>query len=186
MRLIVDRSTRRRGIAVKDHGHPFLKTAGLAVAGLCAGMVTEYLMDPDRGRARRARLRDKSTHAMHGVNDSLSGMSHDMSNRGRGMAMSARYRITGRSADDSVLHDRIRAELGRMVSHPHAVQVRVDGGTVTLVGDVLADEEKQARHAVKRVPGVKKVDAQWTVHEEPGDVPTLQGKGRGKRPHMSS
>ncbi len=186
MRLIVDRSTRRRGIAVKDHGHPFLKTAGLAVAGLCAGMVTEYLMDPDRGRARRARLRDKSTHAMHGVNDSLSGMSHDMSNRGRGMAMSARYRITGRSADDSVLHDRIRAELGRMVSHPHAVQVRVDGGTVTLVGDVLADEEKQARHAVKRVPGVKNVDAQWTVHEEAGDVPTLQGKGRGKRPHMSS
>jgi hypothetical protein len=181
MRLIVDRSTRRRGIAVKDHGHPFLKTTGLAVAGMCAGMVTEYLLDPERGKARRARMKDKTTHVAHEMNGGLSGMSRDLTNRGRGMAMAARYRLMGRSADDSVLHDRVRAELGRHVSHPHAVQVRVDGGTVTLVGDMLADEEKAARHAVKRIPGVKRVDAQWTVHEEPGDVPTLQGKGRTKR-----
>ena len=185
MRLIVDRSTRRRGIAVQDHGHPFLKTAGLTVAGICAGMVTEYLMDPERGRARRAKLRDKSAHAAHGMSN-LNGLSKDMTNRGRGMAMAARYRVTGRWTDDSVLHDRVRAELGRMVSHAHAVQVRVDNGTVTLVGDVLADEEKQARHAVKRIPGVKAVDAQWTVYDEPGDVPTLQGKGRTKRPHMTN
>ena len=59
MRLIVDRSTRRRGIAVQDHGHPFLKTAGMTVAGVCAGMVTVYLMDPERGRARRAKLREQ-------------------------------------------------------------------------------------------------------------------------------
>jgi uncharacterized protein YwbE len=186
MRPIVDRSTRRRGIAVEDHGHPFLKKAGLTVAGICAGMVTEYLMDPERGRARRAKLRDKSAHMTRGMNPDLNGLTHDMSNRGRGMVMAARYRITGRWTDDSVLHDRVRAELGRVVSHPHAVQVRVDGGTVTLVGDVLADEEKQARHAVKRIPGVKDVDTQWTVHEEPGDVPTLQGKRRSKRPHMTS
>ena len=98
MRLIVDRSTRRRGIAVQDHGRPFLKTAGLTVAGVCAGMVTEYLIDPERGRARRARLRDKSAHAAQGMN----GMSRDMSNRGRGMAMAARDRMTGRSGDPSM------------------------------------------------------------------------------------
>ncbi|TDD27741.1 BON domain-containing protein [Kribbella turkmenica] len=186
MRLIVDRTTRRRGITVKDHGHPFLKSAGLTVAGLCAGMVTEYLMDPDRGRARRARIRDRSAHAAQGMNGGLTGLSRDMTNRGRGIAMTARYRVTGRTADDAVLHDRVRAELGRCVSHPHAVQVRVDAGSVTLVGDVLAEEEKTARHAVKRIPGVKNVDAQWTVHEEPGDVPTLQGKGRSKRSQTTS
>jgi hypothetical protein len=181
MRLIVDRSTRRRGVAVKNTGHPVLRSAGLAVAGICAGMVTEYLLDPERGKVRRARMRDKTTHTAHEMTGGLSGLSRDLSNRGRGMAMAARYRVTGRSADDSVLHDRVRAELGRHVDHPHAVQVRVDHGTVTLVGDILADEEKAARHAVKRIPGVKNVDAQWTVHEEPGDVPTLQGKGRTKR-----
>ncbi|WP_433166984.1 BON domain-containing protein [Kribbella sp. CA-247076] len=185
MRLIVDRTTRRRGIAVKDRGHPFLKSAGLTVAGLCAGMVTEYLLDPERGRARRAKIRDKSARAAHGM-DGLTGVSRDLTNRGRGMAMAARYRFTGRTADDAVLHDRVRAELGRCVSHPHALQVRVDGGSVTLVGDVLADEEKMAKHAVKRIPGVKNVDTQWTVHEEPGDVPTLQGKGRRKRSQPTS
>lgn len=95
MRLIVERSTRRRGIAVRDHGYPFLKTAGLTVAGVCAGMVTEYLMDPERGRARRAKLRDKSAHAAEGMN----GMSRDMSSRGRDMATAARDRITGRSGE---------------------------------------------------------------------------------------
>ncbi|MFG1815298.1 hypothetical protein ACGFIF_16135 [Kribbella sp. NPDC049174] len=94
MRLIVDRSTRRRGIAVQDHGRPFLKTAGLTVAGVCAGMVTEYLMDPERGRARRAKLRDKSAHAAQGMNG--------MSSRGRGMAMAARDRMTGRSGEPTM------------------------------------------------------------------------------------
>jgi hypothetical protein len=95
MRLIVDRSTRRRGIAVRDHGHPFLKTAGLAAAGVCAGMVTEYLIDPERGRERRAKLRDKSAHAAQGMN----GMPRDMANRSRGMATAARDRMTGRSGE---------------------------------------------------------------------------------------
>jgi hypothetical protein len=58
--------------------------------------------------------------------------------------------------------------------------VRVEGRTVTLIGDVLADEEKSAQHAIKRIPGVKHVDALWTVHEEEGDVPTLQGKRRSR------
>lgn len=157
-----------------------IRSAGLAAAGVCAGMMTEYLLDPDRGKARRARMRDRTAHRANALNDGLSGLSRDVSNRGRGMAMATRYRVTGRSADDAVLHDRVRAELGRLVSHPHAIQVRVDGRTVTLVGDVLADEDKLARHAIKRIPGVKNVDTQWTVHAEPGSVPTLQGKGRSR------
>jgi osmotically-inducible protein OsmY len=193
MRLTIDRS-KSHGIAVKKQGRPLLKSAGLTVAGVCAGVVTEYLLDPERGRTRRSRLRDKSMHAAHEVTDGLGGMSRNMSHRGRGMAMAARYRITGRFTDDAVLHDRVRAELGRCVSHPHAVQVRVEGRTVTLIGDVLADEEKAARHAINRIPGVKHVDALWTVHEEEGDVPTLQGKRRSrahlhadaKGPHTTS
>jgi osmotically-inducible protein OsmY len=159
-----------------------LKGAGLAVAGVGAGMVTEYLLDPERGRTRRSRLRDRTMHAAHGATDGLGGVSRNVSNHGRGMAMAARYRITGRFTDDAVLHDRVRAELGRCVSHPHAIQVRVEGRTVTLVGDVLADEEKTAQHAIKRIPGVKFVDVQWTAHEEAGNVPTLQGKRRLRTP----
>jgi hypothetical protein len=177
MRLIIDRG-KGHGIAVKKQGRPLLKSTGLAVAGVCAGIVTEYLLDPERGRTRRSRLRDRTMHAAHGATDGLGGMTRDLSHRGRGMAMAARYRVTGRFTDDAVLHDRVRAELGRCVSHPHAVQVRVEGRSVTLIGDVLTDEEKSARHAIKRIPGVKHLDALWTLHDEEGDVPTLQGKRR--------
>jgi osmotically-inducible protein OsmY len=155
--------------------------AALTIAGVGAGMLTEYLLDPDQGRARRARMRDKSSRSRHRMAGSLSGMSQDAANHGRGLAMGMRYRVTGRSADDAVLHDRVRAELGRHVSHPHAIQVRVDGGIVTLTGDVLAAEEKAARRGVKRIPGVKGVHEQWIVHAEPGDVPTLQGTAHSRR-----
>lgn len=182
MRVTVDRRMGHRGVTVEKRGHPLLKGAGLTMAGIGAGALTEYLLDPDRGKARRARMRDKTTHAAHEVNGGFGDLSRDMSNRSRGAAMAARYRFTGRSADDTVLHDRVRAELGRYVSHPHAVQVRVNDKNVTLIGDVLADEEKSACQAIKRIPGVKRVDAQWKIHEEPGDVPTLQGKRRAREP----
>ncbi|TDO56823.1 BON domain-containing protein [Kribbella sp. VKM Ac-2571] len=162
------------------HGRPMITGAALTIVGVGAGMLTEYLLDPDQGRARRARMRDKSSRSRRRLAGGLSGMSQDAANHGRGLVMGMRYRVTGRSADDAVLHDRVRAELGRHVSHPHALQVRVDGGIVTLTGDVLAAEEKSARRAVKRIPGVKGVHEQWNVHEEPGDVPTLQGTGRSK------
>ena len=175
MRLIIDRGT-SHGITMRKPGHPLLTGAAWTIAGVGAGMLAEYLLDPVQGRARRARMRDRSAHTMHRMSDDLSGRSQDVRNRGRGVAMGMRYRVTGRSADDAVLHDRVRAELGRHVSHPHALQVRVDHGIVTLTGDVLAAEEKAARRGIKRIPGVKGVHPQWTVHEEAGDVPTLQGK----------
>ncbi|NIK61713.1 BON domain-containing protein [Kribbella shirazensis] len=175
MRVTIDRG-RNHGVRMRRPGRSLLAGAGLAAAGIGTGMLVEYLLDPDRGRARRARMRDQSAHTTHRMTDSLNGMSHDVANRSRGVAMGMRYRVAGRSADDAVLHDRVRAELGRHVSHPHALQVRVDAGVVTLTGDVLAAEEHSARRGVKRIPGVKGVHAQWTVHDEPGDVPTLQGK----------
>jgi hypothetical protein len=185
MRLTVHRTRRRPWSRMRDHRQPLVKTAGLTIVGAGAGAVTEYLLDPDRGRARRARLRDKTTHAAHEVNDGLGDVSRDFSNRGRGVAAAARYRVTGRSTDDAVLHDRVRAELGRHVSHPHAIQVRVDDRTVMLTGDVLAGEDRRAYRAIKHIPGVKDVGTRWRVHDEPGDVPTLQGHARPREPKLA-
>jgi hypothetical protein len=180
MRLIIDRSG-SPGISMQKHRRPLLPGAALTVAGVGAGMLAEYLLDPEQGRARRSKIRDRSARTTQRMSGDLSGISHNASNRGRGLVMGMRYRVTGRSADDAVLHDRVRAELGRHVSHPHALQVRVDSGMVTVTGDVLAAEEKATRRAIKRIPGVKGVHGQWTVHEEPGDVPTLQGTAHTKR-----
>ncbi|MGA5760707.1 SRPBCC family protein [Nonomuraea bangladeshensis] len=153
-------------------------TAG---AAFCAGAAVAYFCDPVRGRSRRAIGRDKAAHATHKLRDGLGVLSRDLTNRSRGLAAAVRYRCRSQSVDDRVLHERVRAELGRHVSHAHAVEVRVDEGIVTLAGDVLAAEDERARRAIRRVPGVRGVEAVWTAHREAGGTSRLHG-GRLRRP----
>jgi BON domain len=182
MRLSVHRTGLHPGPAlVKNHRPPRLKAAGLTLVSAGVGAVTEFLLDPERGHARRAWIRDKAVHTAHDVNHRLVGMSRDVANRGRGVAAGTRYRIAGRWTDDAVLHDRVRAELGRYVSHPHAVQVSAQDRTVMLSGEVLAAEAERACRAISRIPGVKRLEARWTVYDEPGDVPTLQGNAKSRK-----
>ncbi|MEW9550419.1 SRPBCC family protein [Nonomuraea sp. NPDC050783] len=152
-----------------------------AGAGFCAGAATAYLCDPARGHARRAVARDKAAHVTHELRDGLGVLGRDLGNRCRGWAATVRYQYRGGTADDRVLHERVRAELGRHVSHPHAVQVLVQDGIVTLGGDVLAAEEERACRAARRIPGVRRVETAWAVHREAGDSPRLQGTGRRRR-----
>jgi uncharacterized membrane protein len=154
-------------------------TAGEVGLGAAAGAAVEYLFDPDRGRSRRAKVRDKLASGTHRSRDGLETLTRDMAARSRGVVAAARYRVAGRDADDQVLHERVRETLGRHVSHPRAVHVEVSDGVATLTGDVLAGEDGPACRAVKRVPGIKEVDARWSVQSDPTDVPALQG---GKRP----
>lgn len=172
----------RRPVIVEERREPFLRTLGTAGVAAGAGAVVEYLLDPDRGRARRARVRDKATHSVHEFRNGVEVLSRDLSNRGRGVVASARYRLAGSVVDDRVLHDRVRAELGRHVSHPHAVEVHVENGVVTLTGDVLAEEAQPAQRAMQRVPGVEQVQPRWTVHEDATGVPALQGEARPREP----
>ncbi|TMR94646.1 SRPBCC family protein [Nonomuraea basaltis] len=150
--------------------------------GFCAGAAVAYLFDPVRGRARRARGRDKAAHATHELRDGLGVLSRDMTNRSRGSAAAMRYRVAGRWVDDRVLYERVRAELGRHVSRPHAVEVHVQDRVVTLSGDVLADENERAQRAVRRVPGVKRVEANWAAHRDAAETFRLQGVSRRREP----
>ncbi len=56
----------------------------LAGAGLGAGVM--YMLDPDRGRRRRALTRDKAVRRAHDVRDAASVIARDMANRARGLA----------------------------------------------------------------------------------------------------
>uniref|UniRef100_UPI001963964B hypothetical protein n=1 Tax=Nonomuraea lactucae TaxID=2249762 RepID=UPI001963964B len=47
------------------------EAAAAGAVGACAGAVAEYLCDPDRGRARRARVRDKGQRAARLVTGGL-------------------------------------------------------------------------------------------------------------------
>lgn len=175
MRISVSHSSKR------PDRRPLVSTVGAAGLGAGAGAVTEYLFDPDRGRARRARVRDKAAHAAHRMNDGVGVVSRDLANRSRGVVAERRYRSSGDEVDDPVLYERLRAELGRYVSHPRAVDVRVKDGAVTLTGDVLRTDARRAVRALSRVPGVRTLDAKWTVHQD-ADVPQLQGARKPRQP----
>ncbi|WP_171074629.1 SRPBCC family protein [Nonomuraea basaltis] len=151
-------------------------------ASAAAGATIEYLFDPVCGRSRRAKVRDQASHAAHELTYGLGRLSRDLNNRSRGVAAGTRFRLTGRSVDDRVLHERVRAELGRHLTHPHAVHVSVEDRVARLEGDVLSREARRAARAVRRIPGVKGVDARWHVHRDPSGVPQLQGVGRSRQP----
>jgi uncharacterized membrane protein len=92
---------------------------------------------------------------------------------GRGLAQQVRG-LSGRvrelfgsgNVEANVLIARVRACLGRMVSHPAAIHVSVPSpDRVLLRGAVLAWERGPLMRAVAAVPGVRGVQEQLAVHE---------------------
>jgi uncharacterized membrane protein len=84
--------------------------------------------------------------------------------------------------ESTVLAERVRAKLGRYLSHPGSVEVTAEGGTVTLQGPVLSHEVDRALRAVRSVPGVRHVVNRLEEHRLRENVPVLQGgRRRGER-----
>jgi hypothetical protein len=145
--------------------------AGSAAAG--AGLM--YLLDPQGGTRRRALVRDKVVRAAHKTADAADATARDVGNRARGIAAATRARRRGEAVPNDVLEARVRARMGRLVSHPHAVRVKADGGRITLEGPILAAEAPRLLKAVSGVRGVKDVENRLERHDTPGDIPALQG-----------
>ena len=146
------------------------------LGGAALGVALMYFLDPNSGRRRRARTRDKVVHAARVANEGAKVTARDTVQRAQGAWAEARrlFRHEEEVGDD-VLIGRVRAELGRLVSHPHAIEVAASGGHVTLIGPILSYETRPLLRAVRRVPGVRAVSDQLTVYSEPGNVSSLQG-----------
>jgi uncharacterized membrane protein len=156
--------------------------SGLKLLGSTAfGAGLMYLLDPRLGKRRRALVQDKVVHFIHKAEDAVGPTSRDFRNRIRGVAAEFRSLISSeQNVSDEVLVERIRSELGRVTSHPHAIEVFVSQGCVTLSGYILASEEKRVLRYVSAISGVKNVENRLEVHQEPGNIPSLQG-GTGRR-----
>jgi hypothetical protein len=157
-----------------------------AVAAALAGAAAMYYLDPQAGRRRRALVRDQFVSFAHDTGDFARAHAHDVSNRARGLAAGARTGLRFRRSDagppsDRTLHDRVRAAIGRAVSHPKAIDAEVQDGHVRLGGDILAAEVDAALAAVRAVPGVGAVTNELMLHEEAGHIPSLQGTPRQAR-----
>ncbi|MEW6208553.1 MAG: SRPBCC family protein [Acidobacteriota bacterium] len=149
--------------------------------GLGAGLM--YLFDPDRGKRRRARLRDKAAHGARVVSNAIDKTSRDLGNRVDGLIARVESLFTCKETSDTVLAARVRSKIGRVISHPKAIEVKAEQGRVRLSGPVWASEVERLLSCVASVPGVKEVINSLEAHASAEHISALQG-GRertGKR-----
>jgi hypothetical protein len=134
-----------------------------------------YFLDPDRGRRRRALIRDQAVGFCNYMACHWDKAARDFNNRLTGFFAEIERRGRGEPVSDNQLANRVRSKLGRHVSHPRAIDVEVHDGRVTLRGRVLASEAQGVFDAVRWVPGVRHVDNQMEAYSEPGNIAALQG-----------
>lgn len=145
------------------------------LGGIGAGAFLMFVLDPVRGRRRRALMRDQLVHLITKADDALAATGRDMANRARGVVAEMRAALSQDDVPDEVLEQRVRAKLGHYVSHPGSIDVMARDRCVILSGPVLAGEVDALLGRVRSIRGVREIDNQLEVHEQPGDVPGLQG-----------
>ncbi|AKJ27549.1 BON domain-containing protein [Caldimonas brevitalea] len=150
---------------------------------VAVGAAAMYYLDPVLGRRRRALLRDKAIAISHDVREVAHARAKRAVDRAQGLVAVTRARLDGSvlPTSDRQLCERVRAQLGRMVSHARAVDVEARAGRVCLRGNILAAEVDRLLATVSSMPGVEAVDNQLSVHETAGNIPDLQGTGRPGR-----
>ena len=138
------------------------------------GSALGYLLDPQLGRQRRARARDKALRAAHMTSREAGRIEHDLANRAHGFMARLRSLITPDEASDEVVSERIRAGIGRSCSNASAIEVSVINGEATLTGPILEHEHAQVLRAVERVRGVRSVNDRLERHLGPNNISRLQ------------
>jgi hypothetical protein len=148
------------------------------LSGMAIGAALALAFDSNQGNRRRALIRDKVIRGRRVTRQALDATVRDIGNRARGIAAATRGRLMSEEVDDERLVERVRAKLGRVCSHPHAVDVYVNDGEVTLIGPVMADEVGDLLTAAASVRGVHAVINELEPHDSADGVPSLQGEGR--------
>lgn len=160
------------------------RTIALASLGVGAGIM--YLVDLEEGRRRRARLRDAAVHVSKILKAAARMTSRDVGHRLTGMAARMFGAIAADAPpDDDVLVARVRARLGRLVSHPGAIDVTASNGIVTVSGPIFDAEVEQLLKGVGAVAGVTGIENRLDGHRHAEHVPALQGAGPLEIPRVA-
>src|ERR1041385_2760730 len=135
------------------------------IGGAGLGAALMYLFDPDRGKRRRALIRDKVEAAGNKLSDKADKMQRDLRNRAYGVVAETKSIFRHDEVPDNVLIDRVRSRVGRLPVHIGAFDISARDGVVTLRGQILADELPRVLRAARFVHGVNGIDNQFEVHE---------------------
>jgi uncharacterized membrane protein len=144
-----------------------------------------YLLDPQRGRARRARVMNTLVHASKAERRLVRKGLRDARQRLQGVSERSR-RVFSEPAPDEVILGRVRSRLGRAVAHAHAhaLDLEVKDGRAILRGPVLTAEAEEVLRCVRGTMGVREVIDRMERHVTPGMIQSLQAESRSREKLM--
>jgi hypothetical protein len=146
------------------------------------GATAMYLLDPVQGNRRRALTRDRAIRMGRKTRRFLSAAGVDIRNRFEGLRARMRQARWDEAREHDALLERVRAAIGRVVSHPGAIHTMiVDEDSVRLDGAILRDELTGLLAAIRRIEGVAGIDNRLVVRRSAEHIPGLQGQGTPKR-----
>ncbi len=143
------------------------------VGGLVAGASIMFILDPERGRTRRALARDKVGSMVLHTSTTAGKNVRNLRNHAKGMMHNAPS-LVGRNGTSNIdLSNQIRAGLANLLPENESVHVTVHNGRVTLSGPILAGDVQKVVEGVAMVPGVSGVDNRMTVYQSPEEMPRM-------------
>lgn len=170
---VTQEASRRARVAVtgQDRGPGWVGGALLAIGGAVAGAALAMLLDPDRGRSRRARLGDQAAasvrRGVRGAERATRRLQSEVS--GRMTAMQHANDEGEPFPDDVTLASKVQTELFRDPSVPKgSINVNVERGIVVLRGEVPDDTMRG--ELVNRVETMSGVWAVRNLLHLPGEA----------------
>jgi osmotically-inducible protein OsmY len=171
----------RRMIAGEPRGPGWGGGLLMALASAAAGALTLYLLDPDRGRSRRARLADQAAATLRraGRETERFGRIVESTVAGKIEAMKHEGNRVG-PTDDVTLTARAESELFRDSMIPKgSINLNVERGILVLRGEVPTDQlRRQLEEQAARIDGVWSVRNLLHLPDEPAPAEELVGASR--------
>ena len=139
----------------------FVRMVGIGAAVA----VAMYLLDPDRGRSRRAKLSDQAAALARKAEEKARAQAEYQKGVVQGLAhdLTEPFRPEP-DFDDQTLRQKVKSQaIGRWDGPKNDVEVDVDNGVVTLKGNVDPEKVDRLIRLVKGIPGVASVNDQLSV-----------------------
>lgn len=143
------------------------------LVGAACGAAFMFLTDPLAGRRRRRVLGDRFRSTLRHGRERVIGYGTYVGQHARGAAHEWRAWATEGDIPDHRLVERVRAQLGRGVSHVRQICVSAHDGVVTLTGSALRRESADLLENVQRVRGVKSVACRLHLYDTPEEFPVV-------------
>jgi hypothetical protein len=175
-----DVTRQRASLAARGASGPgWVGASLLGMAAGAAGAALAFLLDPARGRARRARLADQGAATLRRAGRRGTQLARRLRSEAAGKIEAMREGDgMPRPTDDATVTDRVMSEVFRGPDLPKgSVSVNVERGIVVLRGEIPTEA---MRHQL--VDRIERVEGVWSVR----DLLHLPGEAAPTREHVPS